>query len=296
MQLEIDINPRYRHVIRIMVAALVGLSIFSLVYLVTISTLAVSSLPALQYNTEECVIDNVKGDGRVFRIHGLAKINLLLSEYLCKKTPLDNNIKKVILQWNQDDITNSTTLSSMRYDLVALKPDRLNTQQFKLLSNYVKIAQYGQYSSFLISLTSRPIISRIYLADQTIGLLSKESSFSGHIIPKAFFRRENVNVSTLSLKYYPSHAALRKALETKEVSLIASYWQEDKDSLRFPKAKKLMLDYDIESSSWFLNRDYINTQVHCAVEEALRYQSQRASSTYFKKIDVVLLCDKGGVK
>lgn len=293
MKLEIDINPAYRHNFRIIVAVLVGAVIFSLVYFSTISSFKVFPLPALQYNTEECVIDSAKGEERVFRIHGLAKINLLLSEYLCKKTRLDNDITKVILQWNQDDITDSTTLSSMRYDLVALKPDRLNTQQFKLLSNYIKIAQYGEYSSFLISLTSTPEISRLYLADQTIGLLNKESSFSGHIIPKAFFRQNNINVSKLSLKFYPSHRALRKALETNEVTLIASYWQEDKDGRRFTQAKKLKLDYDIESSSWFLKRDHINTKVHCAVEEALRYQSQRASSTYFKKMDIVKHCKKG---
>jgi len=296
MNLEIDINPRYRHALRITFAAVVGVFIFSLVYLVAIAMIKVAPLPALQYNTEECRIDKSKEAGRIFRIHGLAKINLLLSEYLCKKVPLDNDISKVILQWNQDDITSSKTLSSARYDLVALKPDRFNTQQFKLLSNYVKIARYGEYSSFLISLTSAPVISRLYLAEQTIGLLTKKSSFSGYIIPKAFFRKNNINVSKLSFKYYDSHTSLRKALKNNEVTLIASYWSDDKDVRRLPTAKKLKLDYDIEASSWFLKREYINTQVHCAVEEALRYQSKKSSSTYFKKIDFVKRCQKRGAK
>ena len=295
MNLEIDINPRYRHFIRVMVATIICTVVFSIIYLSSSALVKVNPLPHLQYNTYECLIDDNKSE-QAFRIHGLAKINILLADFLCKKSTLTPEINKVILQWNQDDINHVSTLSEMRYDLVALKPDRLSSEQFKLLSNYVKVADYKSYSSYLISRTNQPIMSYLYLADQTIGLLSKKTSFSGNIIPLSFFRRNNINLKNLSIKYFPSHSALRKALKNNEVSVIASYWQDDSDRKRFPTAKLLKLPYDIEPHSWYLNRDYIGTTVHCSVEYALRYQAQKASSTYFKDINIVTSCLKGSIK
>lgn len=295
MNLEIDINPRYRHFIRIMVAIIIGIIIFSIVYFSNITLFKVNALPALQYNTYVCQTDNKNNDGHSFNIHGLAKINRLLSDFLCTKSSLNSDINKVVLKWNQDDINSISTLSSMKYDLVALKPDRLDTQQFKLLSNYVKIAEYSSYSSYLISLTSQPVISPLYLADQTIGLLRKNTSFSGHIVPISFFRRNGINIKNLTIRYYLSHSGLRKALKNNEVSLISSYWEDEKDQTRFPNARKFKLSYDIEPSSWYLNRDYINTPIHCAVENGLLYQAMKAHSTYFKNISIVYSCKKGNI-
>lgn len=253
----------------------------------------VGAIPALDSQQSVCSIP--RGKPAQFYIYGSGEqLVRQLAEIYCQNPAIQRLYGSVKGYWGVSDENTLQLLGKGIADLVLVKESFIHALKAEQTHGYTKIATYPSYKAFFISLKEKPIVSKEYLIDKTIGLVDYPTSRSAHMIPKQVFNRLGLSLDKLKLVYASSHSNLRNMLESGEVDIISSYWgEEDKD--RFYQRYTTQISDDIIGASWYLKMTGKNDQLFCAVQEALLGLGKQNDTPYFKKIEQVNTLNCAGV-
>lgn len=222
---------------------------------------------------------------KVRTISGIEGQSLCAS--LAKDQGISQHFGQIEVEWGTAAESLRRSIAERSVDLVLLRPDSEGRTDSFLDQLYQKLAYYPSYDVYLIAPDAEPVIESNYLYGRKIGLLAKEESRSGYILPMRLFHRLGLTVSTLDIRYYAGHAELRQAMSRGEVDLIGTYWSA-RDRTRFPGWHRTRIDQVTEGLNWYLADDHFqNVQARCALVHVLQTLAQRASSDYFSDLRVI---------
>lgn len=206
---------------------------------------------------------------------------LALCKALADKSALTELYADIDVHWEPAPIPVGRAIAERAVDLVLLRPDTQRVSEAFLGEFYSKLAYYRGYDAFLIAADEHPILEVDYFQSRRIGLLSKEESRSGYILPMRFFHKLGLNVAKLDIRYYPGHAELRQAMARGEVDIISSYWNE-RDQARFPNWRKTEIDHASEGLNWYLAKTRFNDrETRCAIISVLERLATGSDGDYF---------------
>ena len=243
------------------------------------------AIPELISQQEVCTISADKSEQ--FYIYGSGEqLVRQLGEIYCDNPAIRRLYGSVKAFWGVSDENTLHLLGKGIADLVLVKDSFMQALKAEQTHGYTKLAAYPSYKAFFISLKEKPVVSKEYFIDKTIGLMDYPTSRSAHIIPKQVFKRLGLSLDKLSLVYGNSHSHLRDMLEAGEVDIIASYWGEE-DKNRFYARYTTAISDDIAGASWYLRMAASNDELFCAVQNALLGIGKQDNTPYFKQIQPV---------
>jgi phosphonate transport system substrate-binding protein len=244
------------------------------------------------YNTHICSTGN-KQSSETLNLYVFHRGNAyFLTNKLCNNKIIQKLYKSVSFHWQRGELNDLSVLQNHTYQLLVDKPGKIEIPLVSDVAPYEAIAHYKQYKGYLIGLSELPVMSLEYLSQRKIGLLDKFTSQSGHIIPKKAFRKAHIDEKLLNIFYKKSHSQLRNALEKGEVDIIASYWNSSFDNQRFNENYLLELKSSITPSQWYLDKDLIDTPVHCVLLNGIQAIANRSKNKYFNKLIVLKECEQ----
>lgn len=206
---------------------------------------------------------------------------------LAGETALRDRYRDVEVRWEPSPVSAERAIAERSADIVLLRPNTPGLGKNFLDDFYSEVARYPSYNVYLIGKTQAPSSKASAIQFQTIGLLSKQESRSGYIMPIRLFHRLDLAIPDLRIRYYPGHAELRRALEAGEVDIISSYWSE-RDRRRYPDWRPTRIDQVSEGLHWYIARDqYEALPVRCAILNVLNRLAENRDTGYFS--DLILL-------
>jgi phosphonate transport system substrate-binding protein len=209
-----------------------------------------------------------------------------LCEELATQKSLSSSYSAVEADWHRQDATLGHAIAERRLHLLLLRKEDPATLQPFFFTNFRPIAYYPAYDVRLIGRDTTPTLDSNYLLSRTIGLLTTADSRSGNIVPLTAFQLSGIDVSRLSIRRYPSHLELRRALDSGEVDLISSYWDEV-DGEKFPDWRTLRIGEVREGHIWFLASALAaDHETLCAVLGSVQNVAQQSPRKYFQDLIV----------
>ncbi len=279
----------------VLAVALLLLSTFLLFLIINTfqSQAIVINAPKTQlYNTHACSTGNPNSN-ETLNLYVFHRGNAYyLSDALCENKIIQKLYKTVSFHWQRGELNNLSVLQNRTYQLLIDKPGKIEMPLVSDVAPYEAIARYKQYKAFLIGHSEMPVLSLEYLSQKKIALLDKFTSQSGHIIPKKVFREAHIDEKLLNIVYKKSHSQLRDALESGEVDIIASYWNDKFDDQHLNKDYVLELQSDITPTQWYLDKELLNSPVHCVLLNEIKAISQKSNNQYFNKLVVLKECQQ----
>jgi len=252
------------------------------------------SLPRLQNVIELSIACDTKlqSNDETFRVFvtdpGLAK-NLL--QYLCSNPVLNKQFDKIEVFWSNNEQEMIQFIGKGLADLALVKENIMQAFAAQNTHGYHIVASYRDYAAYLFSMKEKPKIDKEYLWGKRIGLLDYPSSRSGHIIPKTMLKELGMSLETQEIVYANSHQALRELLASGKVDIISSYWHED-DEKQFSKNYITPIKTNVSGSRWYLKMETENTDLLCAVQQTLKEQSDKQSSSYYHSLHLSPDCKR----
>ena len=218
-----------------------------------------------------------------------------LCEELATQKSLSSSYSAVEADWHRQDATLGHAIAERRLHLLLLRKEDPATLQPFFFTNFRPIAFYPAYDVMLIARDEVPTLDSGYLLSRIIGLLTTADSRSGNIVPITEFQSRGIDVSRLAIVRYPNHPELRRALDSGEVDLISSYWDEV-DEERFPDWRTLRIGEVRQGHIWFLASTLASDhETLCAVLDTVQNVAKHSPKKYFQTLiveeDVSRICN-----
>ena len=234
------------------------------------------ALPVKHYNSYGCDVSRSAGtepsDDATFRILDVFRLDTNeLADRLCDSASIGKRYARVEVTWIHRDQLDLREIINRTYQLVLAKPELLRGLTETHISDYIPLASYRNYAGELLSIKYAPRLSNDFLAGKRLGLIDDPNSLSGYQIPKAAFRRANIDESAFTTVFFKSHADLHRALLAGDVDVIGSYFATYFDDAR-AAIKRIDLQRGLSGMQWYLHPALVDTSIHCELlRELVRY-------------------------
>jgi len=289
--MEFPIGYEYRNSFRWSAVAALFLAFLGFAFLWPGWTVDAHTPAPHPYNSWSCVTGRISSAGRTFQVLGMSGGNIPYLERLCRSGTMAAHYDQVSLRWKTDEEARDATFLEMKYDLLAVKPSRLRSEEIGTLGRYIEIAQYREYGAWLIGHGETPRLETTYFEGKRLGLGSPLSESGRRILLAQFARADTaIDPTALHCTGFAGHDALRDAFEAREIDVFPSFWTAD-DTRRFPDARRLSIRDTLKPVTWYLRSDLIGTPAHCAIVEMVGQMARDSSEEYFKSLQVVRACN-----
>jgi hypothetical protein len=253
---------------------------------ITTTQLEIDDLSNLITESLTCQTTSVQNnDNFVVFITDQSLANKLLST-LCSNQTINRQYGKVIVQWSHNEQEIIEYVGKGIADLALVKENVMQAFAAEATYRYQTVAQYKDYSTYLISLKEKPELTKQYLWGKRLGLLDYPSSRSGHIVPKGLLNELGISESNIDIVYVNSHDALRDLLAAGEVDIISSYWK-DIDKQRFSKNYITPIKTKVSGSKWYLKMETLNTDLICEIQKTLLSLAVDTKSDYYSQLELI---------
>jgi hypothetical protein len=238
-------------------------------------------------NQLSCSLDNEKS--KIFEaiVFGESQASRLLSTF-CGDVSFKQSYGGIKVSWSTYRQTlDVEKLSKGGFGLFVSSEMSTNKEGVTDQNNYMPIVKYGDSWAYLISKDKNIAVTSSYLKGKKIGLVNKAYSLLGQAIAIKYLVANRIDVSSLDIRYYPSHGHLRKALQSNEVDIISSYFDEKDDPSRLGVTHRIRLDPIVTGFSWYTKTELINTPVGCKIYDFLESERKNSRQDYFKNFTVL---------
>lgn len=208
---------------------------------------------------------------------------------LCSNAVIQRQFGNVRVTIGENDYDTFRYISHGVSDLALVKANVVTAFGADDIYGYEEVAMHPDYSAYFIALKEKPVLTKEYLLGKRIGILDYPSSRSGHIVPKTRLKALGLNANNIDLRYYNSHAELRRALWAGDVDIISSYWDKN-DGNKLSKSYITALEDSVSGMRWYLKMQTRNTDLRCAVQSAIKMMSANQSKKYYQQIIVEEPC------
>ncbi|MEH6710678.1 MAG: PhnD/SsuA/transferrin family substrate-binding protein [Paraglaciecola polaris] len=205
---------------------------------------------------------------------------------LCSNQTLNRQYGKVTVQWSHNEQEIIQYVGKGIADLALVKENVMLAFAAQTTYRYQTVAQYQDYSAYLISLKEKPELSKQYLWGKSLGLLDYPSSRSGHIVPKGLLNDLGISEANMDIIYVNSHEALRDLLAAGKVDIISSFWK-DIDDQRFSANYITPIKTKVSGSKWYLKMETQNTDLICEIQKTLLQLSSKTQSDYYSQLQLI---------
>jgi len=228
-----------------------------------------------------------KNNKRSFVIYsGGETSSLLLNEIACADPIINRQYGEVSSYWGVSDVNTIRMLGNGKADLALVKENIMSALKAEDTHGYKKVAYYPNYKTYLISLYEKPVLTKEYFLDKTIGLVDYPTSRSGHIVPKKLFTELGLTLSRMNIVYASSHNELREMLTAGKVDIISSYWQSE-DQEKLSRNYITSIADSVSGTSWYLRLAKQNEDLLCASQRFLKDFASQQESSYYQKLTLV---------
>lgn len=205
---------------------------------------------------------------------------------LCSNQTINRQYGIVTVQWSHNEQEIIQYVGKGIADLALVKENVMLAFAAETTYRYQTVAQYKDYSTYLISLKEKPELTKQYLWGKRLGLLDYPSSRSGHIVPKGLLNELGISEANMDIVYVNSHEALRDLLATGSVDIISSFWKEE-DAERFSANYITPINTKVSGSKWYLKMETQNTDLICEIQNTLSTLSTNTQSDYYRQLELV---------
>ena len=205
---------------------------------------------------------------------------------LCSNQTLNRQYGKVTVQWSHNEQEIIQYVGKGIADLALVKENVMLAFAAQTTYRYQTVAQYQDYSAYLISLKEKPELSKQYLWGKSLGLLDYPSSRSGHIVPKGLLNDLGISEANMDIICVNSHEALRDLLAAGKVDIISSFWK-DIDDQRFSANYITPIKTKVSGSKWYLKMETQNTDLICEIQKTLLQLSSKTQSDYYSQLQLI---------
>jgi hypothetical protein len=245
-----------------------------------------SVVPNILVDYSMCETSSTNNENEFFIYGGGRAPSQWLNQVACDDPVIARQFGRVKSFWHVNDEHTLEYVGKGVADLVLVKENLMQALNAEVAHGYTKIASYSQYQAYFIARVEKPILTKTYLLDKTIGLLNYPTSRSGYIIPKQLLTELGLDFEKLDIVYASSHAELRSLLSSGKVDIISSYWQEE-DNKRFSANYRLPLLSPLSGSSWYIKAADRNDDLLCTAQHLLSQLAKGESSSYYQNIKLV---------
>ncbi|WP_254700774.1 PhnD/SsuA/transferrin family substrate-binding protein [Paraglaciecola mesophila] len=204
---------------------------------------------------------------------------------LCSSETINRQYGEVTVQWSHNEQEIIQYVGKGIADLALVKENVMLAFAAETTYRYQTVAQYKDYSTYLISLKEKPELTKQYLWGKRLGLLDYPSSRSGHIVPKGMLNDLGISESSMEIIYVNSHEALRDLLAAGKVDIISSFWK-DKDEQRFSANYRTPIKTKVSGSKWYLKMETQNTDLICEIQSILQTLAMQTQSDYYSQLQL----------
>ena len=205
---------------------------------------------------------------------------------LCSNQTINRQYGEVSIQWSHNEQEIIQYVGKGIADLALVKENVMLAFAVETTYRYQTIAQYQDYSTYLISLKEKPVLTKQYLWGKRLGLLDYPSSRSGHIVPKGLMNDLGISEANMEIVYVNSHEALRDLLAAGKVDIISSFWK-DEDEQRFSANYITPIKTKVSGSKWYLKMETRNTDLICEIQNTLLRLSTETQSDYYSQLQLI---------
>jgi len=267
------------------------LLVLAVCWYVVVSGSSVGKPAVHDYNTRRCELA-LNPHGPVLRVlDAVYAENMGLLESWCHSTALAQHFGAIELLSEHRDHIDLRQLYESRYGLVLAKPELFGKLGRRNATEYEMLAHYPAYGSQLVSMHGRPELSASWMRGKRFGLLDDPNSVSAYQIPLAALRRSGLEDAP-TLVYFRSYRQLYGALFKGEVDVIPALLSEEGPDSALQLPPGLVLEDTIPGPAWYIQRDLLQGGAHCDLVAALGQLGPGAEIDYFRRLQVVLPCDR----
>lgn len=170
------------------------------------------------YVSETCLLSTGNGGGSL-NILGAAVVLQPLLPTLCQQLPLASLVQQITIHWPDPKTLSATELIDGRYQLIWSRPEQLKAVLHNFDHYYLPLWVYPDYPVYWISAQPMLTFDRAFLAQQHIGLLSDQSSYSGYQLPVASLAHAGLSLKDVQLSFFADRSSLAQAATKGEISL-----------------------------------------------------------------------------
>lgn len=260
-------------------------------WFVSSQSLRLHSLELEDYEVRECATAAASGGPVLDVLDAVYMGEVAVFEALCQAAELAHHFGAVAMRSVHRDRIDMRELYESRYELVLAKPELMGTvgQLHRSKLDYQLVAQYPDYGSQLISLHGVPELSAVWLQGKKLGLLDDPNSVSSYQIPTAALRDAGLSDVPETI-YFRSYRQMIQALFSGRVDVIAVLLSNEGPDSRLKLPRGLVLEQTLPGPAWYVQRELMNTPIHCDLVAALQQLSRTAPLDYIKRLRVLEDC------
>jgi hypothetical protein len=262
----------------------------SLAWLGASRPVSVAVLPSIEYNTYRCSTRTIDNERVLHVMENQDASSEKLADDLCASKVVADLFGAVEVRWQHHLRADIRNLYEQRFDLGVGRPQKIETPEVKVIANYIPIAGYPDFDSYLIAKQDQPELSAEYFQGKRLGLIHDTNSIAGYQIPRRALANAVIDPSVVQITYYRNHQELRKALMAGEVDVIASNWQGKNDELTLGSVHRLLLDSGLAGAKWYLSPRWVDTPLHCSIVEVLQGVARETQDPGLKNLKLIRDC------
>ncbi len=246
----------------------------------------IQTIPNLMVQDVQCETTNLQSQSQLLIYSNGEASAKLLNQLACDDQIVNRQFGSVKTFWRFNDVNTIQYIGKGQADLALVKENMMAALSAEETHGYKKIAYYPNYPAFFIARTEKPILTKAYFIDKTIGLVNYPTSRSGHILPKRLLSQLGLSFDKLNIKYARSHQELRDWLEKGDVDIISTYWKEE-DAEHFSMNYRAEIADSITGSAWYIKLETDNLDLLCAAQTILNSMSKLQSQSYYQNLSLV---------
>jgi hypothetical protein len=270
--------------------AAAAIAVMGVVAYLTSTDSRLAPAPTVLYNTYLCTVPHKKkGESLQILAYGPGQAMRLVNA-LCRDPAVQSRYREVHATWRREHIDESKVVFDQQFDLLAAKPESIEREDLSIVNSYVPIARYADNTSRFVSLRSKPELTQQYFDGKRLGLIESPQSVSGHLLPRQRLRNAGIDASRMTLLYFGDHIQLYRALIEGDVDVIGSGIELPADSADRPRHFVLPLQTGLAGPRWYLHPRLLDTQLHCAISDALYAGAMSTPFGYERSMKVLRPC------
>jgi len=209
--------------------------------------------------------------------------------HICEWPEVKRRYGQVIYYWALDDIDFRVLLRSGDVALAYGRPHQFDDKIVEKTIGYTRIVSFPSYTWAFIETQKLNLTQAESFTELQIGLLRGEKSRSGYLEPLARLQQLGLSLKDLRVKFFASHADLRRALMNGEVDVIGSYWNEELQQ-KFPQA---IAHYGggVSGTAWYVQTNFLSTDIACEFQDLILAMGRMSDAEYWRSGKGELKCN-----
>lgn len=263
--LTLPIITRRRSLYGLLVAVLVSLPALASVWL---SNQRFDAITLSNYDNYRCSTGSSNTLPSFHVLTLTSQLAVELADQLCASELIRGNYSAVEITWHPRAFLRAEHLVEGQYQLFWNRRHIVEGLTPDAHTYYLPIVDSPRYSLYWVSLDSPPQLTPEYLVDKTVAFSQDQQSLSFYLRPMAALAAAGIELTPEQKRFYPGVKGILKAFLQGEVDIVSSTGSNLRNLTQHTLHFTLM-DDDVPSGSWFLQRSHYSPELACELSGIL---------------------------